>query len=166
MKNDTKKFKWILNFVNFLYGVNILGMIALVLGGLVVFVLKGNSPFKVHEFGNGWSFTFISGSVAISSFLTMAYSMIMMILILGTIRKFLKNLINEQIFIKENVILAKRASLFLLLASFDGGAEAVLAVNGSGFINLTFVFAALLIWVFAKLLEKSVVIAEENEFTI
>ena len=61
MKNDTKKFKWILNFVNFLYGVNILGMIALVLGGLVVFVLKGNSPFKVHEFGNGWSFTFISG---------------------------------------------------------------------------------------------------------
>ena len=166
MKNDTKKFKWILNFVNFLYVVNILGMIAVILGGIVVLGLQGNSPFKIHELGNGWSFTFISGTVAISSLLFMAYSMIMMILILGTIRKFLKNLINERIFITENVSLAKRASLFLLLASFDGGAEAVLAVNGSGFINLTFIFAALLIWVFAKLLEKAVVIAEENEFTI
>lgn len=162
MKNDTKKFKWILNFVNLLYGVNILGIIALVLGGLVSLAF----PFKGHDFGNGWHFILNSGLMTISGVLIMSYSLIMMIVILGTIRKFLKNLIDEQIFIKENVTLAKRASLFSLLASFDGGAQAVLAINGSGFINLTFVFAALLIWVFAKLLEKAVAIAEENEFTI
>ena len=162
MKNDTKKFKWIFNFVNFLYGVNILGIIALVLGGLVSLVF----PFKGYNFDNGWHFILNNDLMTISGFLIMIYSLIMMAVILGTIRKFLKNLINEQIFIKENVILAKRASLFSLLASFEGGAQAVLTINGSGFINLTFVFAALLIWVFAKLLEKAVVIAEENEFTI
>ena len=108
----------------------------------------------------------MSGTFDYISLLTVFYSTIMMFLLLGTIRKFLKNLIADKIFITENVSLAKRASLFLLLASFDGGSEAVLAVNGSGFINLTFIFASLLIWVFAKLLEKAVVIAEENEFTI
>ena len=162
MKNDTKKFKWILNFVNVLYGVNSLGIIALVLGGLVNLAF----PFKGYDFDNGWHFILNNDLMTIRGFFVMIYSLIMVAVILGTIRKFLKNLINEQIFIKENVILAKRASLFSLLASFEGGAQAVLTINGSGFINLTFVFAALLIWVFAKLLEKAVAIAEENEFTI
>lgn len=166
MKNDTKKFKYILNFVTFLYGVNIFGIVALVAGGILSLFLSNSSFVGQHEFSNGWSFTLMSGTFDYVSLLTMLYSTVMMFLLLGTIRKFLKNLIADEIFITENATLAKRASLFLLLASFDGGSEAVLAVNGSGFINLTFIFAALLIWVFAKLLEKAVVIAEENEFTI
>ena len=166
MKNDTKKFKYILNFVTFLYGVNIFGIVALVAGGILSLFLSNSSFVGQHEFSNGWSFTLMSGTFDYVSLLTMLYSTVMMFLLLGTIRKFLKNLIADEIFITENVTLAKRAGLFLLLASFDGGSEAVLAVNGSGFINLTFIFAALLIWVFAKLLEKAVVIAEENEFTI
>ena len=166
MKNDNKKFKYILNFVTFLYGVNIFGIVALVAGGILSLFLSNSSFVGQHEFSNGWSFTLMSGTFDYVSLLTMLYSTVMMFLLLGTIRKFLKNLIADEIFITENVTLAKRASLFLLLASFDGGSEAVLAVNWSGFINLTFIFAALLIWVFAKLLEKAVVIAEENEFTI
>lgn len=166
MKNDNKKFKYILNFVTFLYGVNILGIIILLAGGILSIFLSHNSFVGYHEFSNGWSFTLMSATFDYISLLTVLYSTIMMFLLLGTIRKFLKNLIADKIFITENVSLAKRASLFLLLASFDGGSEAVLAVNGSGFINLTFIFASLLIWVFAKLLEKAVVIAEENEFTI
>ncbi|WP_423216063.1 DUF2975 domain-containing protein [Streptococcus equinus] len=166
MKNDTKKFKYILNFVTFLYGVNIFGIVALLAGGILSLFLSNSSFVGQHEFSNGWSFTLMSGTFDYVSLLTMLYSTVMMFLLLGTIRKFLKNLIADEIFITENVTLAKRASFFLLLASFDGGSEAVLAVNGSGFINLTFIFAALLIWVFAKLLEKAVVIAEENEFTI
>lgn len=166
MKSDTKTFKYILNFVTFLYGVNIFGIVALVAGGILSLFLSNSSFVGQHGFSNGWSFTLMSGTFDYVSLLTMLYSTVMMFLLLGTIRKFLKNLIADEIFITENVTLAKRASLFLLLASFDGGSEAVLAVNGSGFINLTFIFAALLIWVFAKLLEKAVVIAEENEFTI
>lgn len=166
MKSDTKTFKYILNFVTFLYGVNIFGIVAPVAGGILSLFLSNSSFVGQHGFSNGWSFTLMSGTFDYVSLLTMLYSTVMMLLLLGTIRKFLKNLIADENFITENVTLAKRASLFLLLASFDGGSEVVLAVNGSGFINLTFIFAALLIWVFAKLLEKAVVIAEENEFTI
>lgn len=159
MKSDTKTFKYILNFVTFLYGVNIFGIVAFVAGGILSLFLSNSSFVGQHGFSNGWSFTLMSGTFDYVSLLTMLYSTVMMFLLLGTIRKFLKNLIADEIFITENVTLAKRASLFLLLASFDGGSEAVLAVNGSGFINLTFIFAALLIWVFAKLLEKAVVLS-------
>lgn len=159
MKSDTKTFKYILNFVTFLYGVNIFGIVALVAGGILSLFLSNSSFVGQHGFSNGWSFTLMSGTFDYVSLLTMLYSTVMMFLLLGTIRKFLKNLIADEIFITENVTLAKRASLFLLLASFDGGSEVVLAVNGSGFINLTFIFAALLIWVFAKFLEKAVVLS-------
>lgn len=78
-------------------------------------------------------------------------------------QKLLKNLAQEQIFIQANVTLAKNSSLALGLMS-------VLQKFGwrqfSFKLDTTALLAALLIWIFALILEKAKQIAEENAFTI
>lgn len=69
---------------DFLYGINILGIIILVIAGLVSFFLNANFPLGQHKFTNGWQFTFMSGTIPTLSMLGMAYTTIIMALVSST----------------------------------------------------------------------------------
>lgn len=81
------------------------------------------------------------------------------------IRKFCKNLLADQIFIPENVKLARYAA-FALLFSW------VLSISFGPLSDLDFTFngfpiiAAILVWTISKVLEQANAIADENDFTI
>lgn len=84
--------------------------------------------------------------------------------VLFCVRQFFLNILEEKIFVSQNVQLAKRVANLLFLAAFMG--KGVFAFNGFGFFDLTFIITSLVVWTLAKVLEKANHIAEENEFTI
>lgn len=85
--------------------------------------------------------------------------------LLWIIRQFLRHILAGQIFERVNVTLAKRAGLFLLLGSLFTS-QGLFSVQDIGLIDFTYVLAGLLAYTLALILEKAIVIAEENEFTI
>lgn len=84
--------------------------------------------------------------------------------VLFCVRQFFLNILEEKIFVSQNVQLAKRVANLLFLAAFMG--NGVLEFNGFGFFNVTFIITALVVWTLSIILEKAIAIAEENEFTI
>lgn len=84
--------------------------------------------------------------------------------ILYCVRQFFKNILDNQIFVAQNVKLAKQVALLLFIASFLG--DGIFKFNGFSFLNITFLITSLVVWTLAKVLEKAKAIAEENEFTI
>ena len=81
----------------------------------------------------------------------------------------MKNLLADLIFTAKNVQLARLATYFLVLASIsaDPGQGAQTSIAGSYiFFDLNYLLLAVLVWTLSLVLEKAIVIAEENKFTI
>lgn len=84
-------------------------------------------------------------------------NVIIAFLVTYNLRRFLKNIITDQIFVQSNVRLARFSSLFLFIGAFTAS---------DSFFDVGYGMVALLVWVLSKILEKAIAIAEENEFTI
>ncbi|MBM7635359.1 DUF2975 domain-containing protein [Streptococcus saliviloxodontae] len=157
MKNDTKKMKWILRFVTVCYYINIIAIVAYaaIAGIIGVAASFGKVEFLSILAENGINWSYLE-ALSFGSLLAVfgLVEIVVLLLLLKAIRRFLSNIISETIFVQENVILAKKASLLLL----------ILAITNLG--SFIYLFASLLVWVIAKVLEKAIAIAEENEFTI
>jgi|GEM_PF-549771 len=87
------------------------------------------------------------------------------------VRSFFKNLEMEEIFVKTNVLTAKKISVVLVLLSVTTCLPEVYAsMHGMAMdyslLDLTYIVGAIIVWALAKILEKANVIAEENELTI
>lgn len=95
---------------------------------------------------------------------------ILWILVLRVIKQFLKNLLAEEIFTDQNVSLARKTSIYMVLLAFFSNSSGIIEFGFGGshlsFFNLTYLLAALLVWVLSIVLERAVAIAKENEFTI
>lgn len=132
---------------------------------LVAMTLYLLGIMNINLFGTDWLSLQINSqtSSSLAMFLSLL-SGIVMCLVLLVLRQFFKNLLADQIFVPENVTLAKRVSLLLLLASLVG--NGVVEVGDYSFFNLTYFLTALVVWTLAKILDKANQIAEENEFTI
>lgn len=166
--NDTTKFKWILRLVNFLYALNIFGFLILLTGMAASFFLNISDVLSNSiEVGNGWTFSVDTASGVMINLWILIVNSFISLLILRLARVFLKNILEDKVFDLENSRLLKRSSLYLLLGGLiNGGSEAIISFDGIGFFDQTMLLMALLVWVFAKLFEKAIAIAEENEFTI
>ena len=95
-------------------------------------------------------------------------------------RLFIKNILTDNIFVHQNVKLARLSTLFLILGSFvkkgvEGSGllvsvghtnEGTLVAEQYSFFSLNYLLAAVLVWTLSIILEKAIAIAEENEFTI
>ncbi|MBF7094398.1 DUF2975 domain-containing protein [Streptococcus sp. HF-1907] len=85
------------------------------------------------------------------------------------VRLFLKNIMADEIFIEQNVRLARMAALMLVIGAVITSNGALSAELGSlkiSIFDLTYLLSAVLVWTISKVLEKANAIAEENEFTI
>lgn len=100
--------------------------------------------------------------------------------ILVCMRAFMKNILAEQIFVADNVRLARLSTLFLVLGSLvrEGIDKSGLIMHGQypngqvqvsyeySFFIMEYFLIAVLVWSLSIILEKAIAIAEENEFTI
>ncbi|MEW4354422.1 DUF2975 domain-containing protein [Streptococcus pneumoniae] len=84
--------------------------------------------------------------------------------ILYFVRQFFQNILTERIFVEQNVELAKRTAVLLVIASFLG--EGIFTLYEFSFFNVPFIVTALAVWALAKVLEEANRIAKEQEFTI
>lgn len=100
--------------------------------------------------------------------------------ILVCMRAFMKNILADQIFVADNVRLARLSTLFLILGSLvrEGIDRSGLIMHGQypngpeqvsyeySFFSMQYLLVAVLVWSLSIILEKAIVIADENEFTI
>lgn len=100
--------------------------------------------------------------------------------ILVCMRAFMKNILAEQIFVADNVRLARWSTLFLILGSLvrSGMDKTAVIMHGQyasgpeqvsfeySFLSVEYLLVAALVWTLSLILEKAIAIAEENEFTI
>ncbi|MGT2828813.1 DUF2975 domain-containing protein [Streptococcus hillyeri] len=178
-KREFGYLKWVIYLLNLLIvglGLGaILGIIGLILNlfGLLDVLQEF---LNVSGGQNGFSFSF--EMVNQSPFATIV-DMINMISVLGILicmRAFMKNIILEEIFIPNNVRLARLSTIFLVLGSLirSGVDTSSIVMHGQyaektyeySFFSLNYLLAAVLVWTMSIILEKAIAIAEENEFTI
>lgn len=100
--------------------------------------------------------------------------------ILVCMRAFMKNILADQIFVADNVRLARWSTLFLILGSLvrSGMDKTAVIMHGQyasgpeqvsfeySFLSVEYLLVAALVWTLSLILEKAIAIAEENEFTI
>lgn len=128
----------------------------------------GQTLFSVHKF----SFSSMLTLPPLERPVTLALDLLSDLVTLGILfclRAFMKNLLDDLIFTAKNVQLARLATYFLVLASIsaDPGQGAQTSIAGSYiFFNLNYLLLAVLVWTLSLVLEKAIVIAEENKFTI
>lgn len=84
--------------------------------------------------------------------------------ILYCVRLFFRNIIEDKIFVEENVKLAKRTSLLLVITAFL--TNGLFTINNYSFFNVNYIVTALVVWILSVILSKANQIAEENEFTV
>lgn len=153
------------------YLVNV--MLALNYIGLVLFVaLISVLALPIPELREAFSPVFENLSLPwllVLAFASLVYG-ILWILVLRVIKQFLKNLLAEEIFTDQNVTLARKTSIYMVLLAFFSNSSGIIEFGLNGihlsFFNLTYLLAALLVWVLSIVLERAVAIAKENEFTI
>lgn len=78
------------------------------------------------------------------------------------LRRFIKNISKEAIFVIQNVYLLRWSSLFMLIGSF-----VMVSVQGTySLFNLKYLLAAFILFTISNIFKKAIAIALENEFTI
>lgn len=177
-KREFGYLKWVIYFLNILIIGLGLGLVLGVLGSILnavglLDVLK-DFAFQGGQGEVKFSFEFVEQST-----LAMLIDMINMSAVLGILicmRAFMKNIILEEIFIPENVRLARLSTVFLILGSLvrPGMDSSSFIMHGQygnqsyeySFFSLNYLLAAVLVWTISIVLEKAIAIAEENEFTI
>lgn len=170
--------RWVIYLINLL--IFVLGL------GLVLGLIAGIFTW----FGGDWLANFSNDASVGFSFdtypqspLSIAIDVINTISALGILvcmRSFMKNILAEEIFVAENVRLAKLSTIFLILGSLvrEGIDKSSLVMHGEytsgagtkvyeySFFSLNYLLTAVLVWTPSLILQKAVAIAEENEFTI
>ncbi|MGT2665803.1 DUF2975 domain-containing protein [Streptococcus rifensis] len=171
--------RWVIYLINIL----IVGLAVATIAGLIFWFLTwlGDAEWIQNIFEN-FSLEFNSDP-ATSTPIGLLIEVINTIATLGILicmRAFMKNIIAEEIFVPQNVRLAKLSTFFLVLGSLirQGNDAASLVIhsyysNGAnevsfeyGFFNMYYLLTAVLVWTLSIILEKATAIAEENEFTI
>lgn len=180
-KREFGYLRWVIYLVNLLIFSLALGVI----GGIFHLIISyfGGAEWLTQlmtESETGFSLTFTLDKTAYISSGIRLINAVAALGLLICMRAFMKNILNEEIFIFKNVRLARLSTLFLLLGSLireesdtsglvlsskfaDG--EVVRSFTYS-FFSLNYLLAAVLVWTLSIILEKAVAIADENEFTI
>ncbi|MGT2926073.1 DUF2975 domain-containing protein [Streptococcus cuniculipharyngis] len=157
MNKEKSYLTYALGFITvilFIFGITLIAAIGLSIMGLTKLSLFGGAISLQTSLGDHSAWT---------TFLSLANGLIIC-LVLACLRQFFKNILAEDIFVAENVSLAKRVALLLFLAACLS--DGVFEIGGYSFLNISFLVTALVVWTLSKILEKANQIAEENEFTI
>lgn len=168
-KSVFKGLKWLFSFF--------VGVMGISVAGLAIMAVIFNLPSVSREITMMRidSLPFGKFTVAILSSPLFLLLLMVNVILYGTlfyfVRSFFKNLEMDQIFVKTNVITAKKIAVVLLLLSVTSCLPDVYAsMHGiaidSSFLDLTYIVGAVIVWALAKILEKANAIAEENELTI
>lgn len=94
-------------------------------------------------------------------------SSILKIVMIKKVKTFLKNVMDEKIFIPENVQISKHITIILIIISLlsfsleESGTNTLIEVFDFGYL-----IAAFFVWLFGLVLVKANEIAEENKYTI
>lgn len=168
MKNETRYLKWILNLLTFLLIIGGIGGFMLLVS--LVLNLTGLTDRLVSwlQSFNSDHFTVTTGNLQLMIWDNLAYlyNVVISMGLLVCLRKFLKNLIAEDIFVEQNVKLARLGSALLFIGSFMGTGSGLLTINSFALIDFTYIPVGAVLWIMSLILEKAIAIAEENEFTI
>lgn len=168
-KGVFKGLKWLFSFF--------IGLMGIAVAGLTIMAVIFNLPSVSQEITmmSVDSLPFGKYTMAILSSPLFILLLIVNIILYGVlfyfVRSFFKNLEMDQIFIKTNVVTAKKIAGILLILSVSSGLPALyasthgIAVNSAA-LDLTYIVGATIVWALAKILEKANMIAEENELTI
>ncbi len=93
---------------------------------------------------------------------------VLWIALLVWVKMFFQNIIDNRIFTQDNVKLARYVGYnFIALAFLDSWFQSL--CSGSevlNLVNVAYLLAAFVVWVFSMILKEANIIAEENEFTI
>lgn len=175
MKSEKSLFKGLKWLFSFFVGVMLFAALALIVLA-IVFNLPAMSQriaaFTVKDLPFG-IFTFDIFSSPLFLIILIANFLLLGVLFYF-VRGFFKNLEINQIFIRENVVTAKKIALLMVLLSITSCLPDVVAEKfsvappqlESTYVDPTYLIGATIIWALAKILEKANVIAEENELTI
>ncbi|MGT2929403.1 DUF2975 domain-containing protein [Streptococcus dentasini] len=170
MTKQTKFIKAIYYFVNLMLGFNYFAFGFLILTGVIAVVVPPVRDYVGAALAReNFQTSFLSISLAAIAVL---FNFVLIVLVLRGIKQFLRNLLNDHIFTEQNVTLARRTSLYLFLMSFYTGDSGIINFsinahyNDISLFDFSYILAALLVWVISVVLERAVVIAKENEFTI
>lgn len=158
MTKENTYLRYILGFINIL-----LIILAISLVFATIFFALGITNIDLFNHAD-MSFTMsLKDASPLATLLNLANSYII-IFVLYCVRQFFKNIIADEIFVKQNVLLSKRVALLLVIASFFG--NGIFQFQDYSFFNPTYIITALVVWTLSKVLEKANDIAAENEFTI
>lgn len=168
-KSVFKGLKWVFSFF-----VGIMGIAAV---GLLVMSVLFNLPTVSQElsvvsvdslpFGR-YTFDILSSPIFL---LLLIANIILYGILFLFVRSFFKNLEMDYIFVRDNVEMAKKIAVIMLLLSITSGLPDLYAsfqgfATDSALMDLTYIVGAAIVWALAKILEKANLIAEENELTI
>lgn len=175
MKNSEKKLynglKGIFNFLTGVTGVSILAVVGITVVAQIPSVVDTISSNNNFDVGRGMIEALHSPFFVVALLLNLVLDGIIFYLV----SKFFKNLANEQIFVEENVITAKRIAMILAIYSITSGLPGMYAsmnglvvssADGSYMLDMTYLVGGVIVWALAKILERANTIAEENELTI
>lgn len=171
--------RWVIYVINLLiFALAFALVVGLVLG---IFTWLGPAEWG-HQFPAHLSLGFSIDSLASTpiGFLIEVVNTVATLGILICMRAFMKNIIAEDIFIPQNVGWARLSTVFLVLGSLirQGNDTASIVIHSYysnagkdvsfeyGFFNMYYLLTAALVWTLSIILEKAIIIADENEFTI
>ncbi|MFC3928244.1 DUF2975 domain-containing protein [Streptococcus caprae] len=153
-------------FTNFMMALDILALIlSVIFAAAIQFGWWNRLIEMASESDPNFTITTAGGGVPSVWFILLDMLAIGVVLaILYCIRRFFKNLIVDRIFVADNVKLIRWVAIFLAISSFVGSGN--YAFDARYVIDVTYLFAALVVWVISKVFERANEIAEENEFTV
>lgn len=168
-KGIFKGLKWLFSFFIGLMGIAAVGL------AIMAFIFNLTSVSQEITMMSIDSLPFGKFTTAILSSPLFLLLLIVNIILYGVlfyfVRNFFKNLEMDQIFVKTNVMTAKKIAVILLILSVSSCLPDLYAsthgitIDSAAF-DLTYIVGATIVWALAKILEKANAIAEENELTI
>lgn len=177
-KREFGYLKWVIYFLNILIvglGVTlVMGVLLSVLDSLGLLEKLREVPLFAGQGDVKVSFEVVDQSLFAN--LVDGLNLVAVFGILVCMRAFMKNILLEDIFVPENVRLARLSTVFLILGSLmrTGKDSSSFIFHGQygessteySFFSLNYLLIAVLVWTLSIILEKAIAIAEENEFTI
>lgn len=169
MKKEFSYLKYVLFIVNMALGFQVLAFL-MALGLAIVFSLWG-----VDNVMNGlisWAESYggtVTGVPEFPSLLGVwvgVWQFLPLISLFVFVRRFLKNLLADKIFVAENAKSARSAAYSLFAASLLSTVDGFFGFDTLFFINGNYLVGGLLVYTISKILERANAIADENEFTI
>lgn len=178
------------NFYRILHILSIIGIIGLILGMialLFIWILKPIGEGTFYKINSGiLSFTLSQEMVGEDFFfsniffLSLIVALLIIIVLLVNVKKFFKNLINNNVFVVSNADNIRNVGWIVIILSLLKNVPTIFLANdiskSIGFSDVPFsinygieyeiLFAGLAILAVSQVFKRAIVIAEENKFTI